>query len=130
MHDEATEIRYKDSPLYWRFNAERRFLRSSYLMDDLLREHNERFFFLTAQNCRICYDAWVSCIMYRLGQHERWMYIGMPTVICDAMAKASVPRTDSENAFAAIPACCILHPPTLGCAGAEASRQQQLWQRK
>lgn len=87
MHDEALEFRYRDSPLYWRFNAERRFLQSSYLMDDLLREHNERFFFLTAQNCRICHDTWVSCIMYRLGQHERWMYIGMPTVICDAMAK-------------------------------------------
>lgn len=87
MHDEAVEFRYRDSPLYWRFNAERRFLQSSYLMDELLREHNERFFFLTAQNCRICHDTWVSCIMYRLGQNERWMYIGMPTVICDAMAK-------------------------------------------
>lgn len=87
MQDEAMEFRYQDSPLYWRFHAERRFLASSYLFDDLLREHNERFFFLTAQNCRICNDTWVSSIMYRLGQNERWMYIGHPTVICDAMAK-------------------------------------------
>ena len=56
-------------------------------MDDMLREHNERFFYLTAQNFRTCNDVWVSCIMFRLGQHERWTYIGMPTVICDGMAK-------------------------------------------
>ena len=90
MHEEATQFRYKDSPLYWRFNCERQFLCASFLMDELLREHNERFFFLTAQNARICKDVWVSCIMFRLGQHERWNYIGMPTVICDAMAKLRV----------------------------------------
>jgi hypothetical protein len=80
MHQEATDIQYRDSPLFWRFNCERPFLGSSFLMDDMLREHNERFFFLTAQNQRICRDVWTSCIMFRLGQHEQWNYIGMPTV--------------------------------------------------
>ena len=80
MHNEATNQQHRDSPLFWRFNCEREFLASSFLLDDLLREHNERFFFLTAQNQRICKDVWVSCIMFRLGQNERWNYIGMPTV--------------------------------------------------
>jgi hypothetical protein len=60
MHDDALEYRYRDSPLYWKFNAERRFLSSSYLLDDLLREHNELFFFLTAQNCRIRHVSAIS----------------------------------------------------------------------
>lgn len=88
MHPDVTDhAHHLSSPLYWRFNSERSFVHSSFLMDNLLREHNERYFFLTAQNARIRSDVWVSCIMYRLGQHEGWTYIGMPTVICDAMAK-------------------------------------------
>lgn len=70
MHEEALGHRHRDSPIYWRFNAESLFLSHSYLMDDLLREHNERYFYLTAQNLRICNDVWVSCIMFRLGQQE------------------------------------------------------------
>jgi hypothetical protein len=44
--------------------AESIFLSSSFLMDDLLCEKNKLFFYLTAQNFRICKDVWVSCIMF------------------------------------------------------------------
>lgn len=72
---------------YWRLNCPSTFVCYSWLMDDLLRYHNEHFFYLTAQNLKICNDAWVSMIQFRLGQHEDWCYMGMPTVICDAGCK-------------------------------------------
>jgi hypothetical protein len=56
-------------------------------MDDMLREHNERFFYLTAQNLKIVNDTWVGMVQFRLGQSDSWVYMGMTTVICDAAAK-------------------------------------------
>jgi hypothetical protein len=75
------------SPAYWHLNCPSTFVCYSWLMDDLLRFHNEKFFHLTAQNLRICNDAWVGMIHFRLGQHEDWCYMGAPTVICDAGCK-------------------------------------------
>jgi hypothetical protein len=56
-------------------------------MDQLLVEHNEKFFFLTPQNLHIRNSVWVSSIMFRLGQHDNFTYLGMPVVICDAAGK-------------------------------------------
>jgi hypothetical protein len=39
-------------------------------LDDLLREHNERFFYLTPQNLKISNDMWTGMVQFRLGQHE------------------------------------------------------------
>ena len=58
------------SPSYWQLNSPSTFLTYSWLMDDLLREHNERFFYLTPQNLRITNDVWVATVQFRLGQHE------------------------------------------------------------
>jgi hypothetical protein len=77
----------KHCPGYWRLHAETVFLSNSFLMDQLLMQHNEQFFFLTPQNLHICNSVWVSCIMYRLGQHDDFTYMGMPVVICDTAAK-------------------------------------------
>jgi hypothetical protein len=51
------------------------------------RRYNTQFFLLTPQNMRICSDTALSSIMYRLGQHNGWTYIGMPTVVCDTACK-------------------------------------------
>jgi hypothetical protein len=59
----------------------------SWLLDDMLRDHNERFFYLTAQNLKIVNDTWVGMVQFRLGQSDSWVYMGMTTVICDAAAK-------------------------------------------
>lgn len=75
------------SASYWHLNSPCTFLEHSWLMDDLLREHNERFFYLTPQNFRICNDMWVGMVQFRLGQHDDWAYMGMTTVICDAAMK-------------------------------------------
>ena len=53
----------------------------------MLRDHNERFFYLTAQNLKIVNDTWVGMVQFRLGQSDAWVYMGMTTVICDAAAK-------------------------------------------
>ncbi len=58
------------SPSYWQLNSPSTFLAYSWLMDDLLREHNEQFFHLTPQNLRITNDIWVGTVQFRLGQHE------------------------------------------------------------
>jgi hypothetical protein len=83
--DEALEN--KHSAAYWHFHAESTFLASSFVMEQLLVEHNEQFFYLTPQNLHISNSVWVSCIMYRLGQHDDFTYIGMPVVIVDAAGK-------------------------------------------
>lgn len=75
------------SAAYWHLHAPSTFLSYSWLLDDLLRHHNEQFFYLTPQNLRICNDVWVGMVQFRLGQNEEWVYIGMPTVICDAAGK-------------------------------------------
>lgn len=49
--------------------------------------HNRQFFHLTPVNMRVVSDFALSSIMYRLGQHNGWTYIGMPTVVCDAQSK-------------------------------------------
>lgn len=61
------------------------------------RKHNQRFFCLKPQNLKICNDTALSSIMYRLGQHNGWTYIGMPTVVCDTACKLMA-RT-ANNAF-------------------------------
>jgi hypothetical protein len=53
----------------------------------MLRDHNERFFYLTSQNLKIVNDTWVGMVQFRLGQSDSWVYMGMTTVICDAAAK-------------------------------------------
>jgi hypothetical protein len=75
------------SPSYWHLNSSNTFVSYSWLMDDMLRDHNERFFYLTAQNLKICNDVWTGMVQFRLRQNENWVYIGMTTVICDAAAK-------------------------------------------
>lgn len=54
------------------------------------RRYNHKFFLLTPQNMKICSDTALSSIMYRLGQHNGWTYIGMPTVVCDTACKLQV----------------------------------------
>ena len=75
------------SPSYWHLNSSSTFLTYSWLLDHLLRDFNEKFFYLTAQNLRTLSDVRVGKIQMRLGQHEEWVYMGMLTVICDAMGK-------------------------------------------
>ena len=62
------------SPSYWQLNSPSTFLTYSWLMDRMLQEHNERFFYLTPQNLKICNDMWVGMVMFRLGQHEVCTY--------------------------------------------------------
>lgn len=81
------------SPAYWALNSPSMFLSYSWLMDDMLRQHNEQFFYLTPQNLRICNDVWVGMVQFRLGQHEDWPYMGMTTIICDAAAKIRLPAS-------------------------------------
>jgi hypothetical protein len=78
------------SASYWHLNSPSTFTSYSWLLDDMLRDHKERFFYLTAQNLKICNDVWVGMVQFRLGQSDAWVYMGMTTVICDAAAK--VPR--------------------------------------
>jgi len=75
------------SPAYWHLNSSNTFLSYSWLFDELLRTHNERFFYLTAANLKICNDMYVGMVQYRMGQHEDWQWMGMTTVIVDAMGK-------------------------------------------
>lgn len=53
---------------------------------------------MTPQNMKICSDTCLSSIMYRLGQHNGWTYIGMPTVVCDTACKLMV-RTSNNYTF-------------------------------
>jgi hypothetical protein len=76
-----------NSASYWHLNTPNTFVAHSWLLDDMLRDHNERFFYLTAQNLKICNDVWVGMVQFRLGQSDAWVYMGMTTVICDAAAK-------------------------------------------
>ena len=66
------------SASYWQLNSPSTFVTYSWLMDDLLREHNERFFYLTPQNLKISNDMWVGMVQFRLGQHE----VGDPNCPC------------------------------------------------
>ncbi len=75
------------SPSFWHLNSSNTFISYSWLLDDMLRDHNERFFYLTAQNLKIVNDTWVGMVQFRLGQSDSWVYMGMTTVICDAAAK-------------------------------------------
>ena len=90
VHDEVLENRL--SAGYWNLHAESSFLACSFAMDQLLVEHNEKFFFLTPQNMHIRNSVWVSCIMFRLGLHD-FSYMGMPVVICDAAGKLRMAAT-------------------------------------
>lgn len=45
----------------------------------------------------ICYQMGISSIMYRLGQHNGWTYIGMPTVVCDTACKLWVRQPNSSS---------------------------------
>lgn len=85
IREEALEN--KLSAAYWQLHAESTFLSCSFAFDQLLVEHNEKFFFLTPQNLHIKNSVWSSCIMFRLGQHDNFTYLGMPVVICDAAGK-------------------------------------------
>ncbi len=53
----------------------------------MMRAHNEKFFYLTAQNLRTLNDVLIGMIQFRLGQHEEWVQMGMLTLMCDAMGK-------------------------------------------
>jgi hypothetical protein len=77
------------SPAYWHLNSPNTFLSFSWLMDNMLRHHNETFIYLTAANLRTCNDMTVGMVQFRLGQHESWVYMGMTTVIVDAGGKIS-----------------------------------------
>ena len=50
---------------YWHLNSPSTFLSYSWLMDDLLHNYNERFFYLTLQNLKICSDMWVGQVRLR-----------------------------------------------------------------
>jgi hypothetical protein len=76
-----------ESPAYWHLNSPSTFLAYSWLLDDMLRHHNETFFYLTAANLRTCNDMTIGMVQFRLGQHEDWVYMGMTTVIVDAGGK-------------------------------------------
>ena len=75
------------SPCYWHLNCPSTFLAYSWLKEEMCRRYNEMFFYLTAQNLRTLNDVLIGMIMFRLGQHEEWVQMGMLTVICDAMGK-------------------------------------------
>jgi hypothetical protein len=72
---------------YWDVMCPNTFMRTTWLAEEMHRKHNETFWHLTAQNMKIRQDTNLSSIMYRLGQHNGWTYIGMPTVVCDAGTK-------------------------------------------
>ena len=80
---------------YWNLHAESAFLAHSFLMDQLLVEHNEKFFYLTPQNLHIRNSVWVSSIMYRLGLQD-FSYMGQPVVICDAAGKLRMAAGNSS----------------------------------
>jgi hypothetical protein len=62
---------------------------------EMRRRYNHKFFLLTPQNMKICGDTALSSIMYRLGQHNGWTYIGMPTVVCDTACKLMVRQSNA-----------------------------------
>ena len=53
------------SAAYWHLNSPNTFLTYSWLMEDLHREYNEKFFHLTPQNLRIRNDVLTAFVMYR-----------------------------------------------------------------
>ena len=61
----AEAIEDVTSPEYWHLNSPNTFLTYSWLLEDLHREFNERFFHLTPQNLRIRNDVLVAFIMFR-----------------------------------------------------------------
>ena len=63
LRKEATED--VTSREYWHLNSPNTFLTYSWLMEDLHREYNEKFFHLTPQNLRIRNDVFVAFIMFQ-----------------------------------------------------------------
>lgn len=82
---------------YWDIICASTFLRTTWIAEEMHRKHNETFWHLTAQNMKIRQDTNLSSIMYRLGQHNGWTYIGMPTVVCDAGAKLKIRVNDNQQ---------------------------------
>lgn len=80
----ARRLQEAASPSYWQLNSPSTFLTYSWLMDDLLREHNERFYYLTPQNLKISNDMWVGMVQFRLGQHEVGRCCPVPHAGCSS----------------------------------------------
>lgn len=79
------------------------------ILQDLHREYNEKFFHLTPQNLRIRNDVLVAFIMFRLGQHDEWTYMGMTTFIIDANGKFRKAATGSSGSGGGSNRCvCVL----------------------
>lgn len=87
-----------ESKTFWDVSVPSTFVAFNWLMEDMHKIHNEEFFLMTAQNLKIANDTALSSIMFRMGQHNNFTYIGMPTVVCDAACKLKV-RVHGQNAF-------------------------------
>lgn len=83
-------------------------LSSLNIWQDLHREYNEKFFHLTPQNLRIRNDVLVAFIMFRLGQHDEWTYMGMTTFIIDANGKFRKAATGSSGSGGGSNRCVCL----------------------
>ena len=66
---EANDVQ-AGSPAYWQLHSPNTFLTYSWLYDELIREYNEQFFYLTPQNMKVRNDVLIGSVMARLGQHE------------------------------------------------------------
>jgi hypothetical protein len=82
---------------YWDIMCPSTFVSTTWIAEEMHKKHNEIFWHLTAQNMKIRQDTTLSSIMYRLGQHNGWTYIGMPTVVCDAGAKLKVRVNNNQQ---------------------------------
>jgi hypothetical protein len=82
---------------YWEIMCPSTFIRTTWLQEEMHRKHNEVFWHLTPQNMKIRQDTTLSSVMFRLGQHNGWTYIGMPTIVCDAYAKLKVRVNNNQS---------------------------------
>ena len=76
--------------LYWCVMCPSTFVKDLWTTEELNKVHNDKFFFSTPQNQKLCSEIELSCLMYRLGQHNNFVWMGMPTTPCDAMAKLNI----------------------------------------
>ena len=72
---------------YWDVMNTSPFVRTTWVMSEMRKKYNEKYYSLSAANMRICADTWLSSIAFRLGQNNGFTYIGLPTVVMDGAGK-------------------------------------------
>lgn len=85
------------SPAYWRLNCPNTFVTHSWLLEHLNMEYNRRFFHLTPQNLIIRNDVITAFTMFRLGQHDEFVWMGMTVIIIDGSRKLRKKRKGASG---------------------------------